>query len=549
MQRDPGRMAQTHFDVLFIGGGITGATAAYDAALRGLKVALIDKKDFGWATSAATSKLVHGGLRYLQNLEFGLVRESLRERRTLEQIAPHLVLPAPFLVPTYRGSKNNLPLMFAGMLLYDLLSFDKARLDDPARKLPHFQVYSKQRVLREEPGIDPNKLTGGTLYYDCQMHNPERLTLEFVLGATAAGAQAANYTEAVELLTEHNRVVGAKVRDLLDDSVHQIKADVVVNVAGPWADIVSGMVLGEAKKGLIRSQGIHLVFRKVVNNRAVVLRTLGGRHFFLIPWRGKTLAGTTDDIYKGEPDAYRVTRAAAQRFLTEINEVYPSAKVTLDEVTWTFGGLRPIVEEETDVEVEVYDASRKYEIFDHADADKLEGFITVIGGKYTTSRNLAQQLVDMVAGKIGRTGLSCVTAQRPLPGGNIGLWTDFVALGKKENCDVDPAMIEQMSLDYGSLRDHVLQRMTDPDLAARLDERHAIPAATVAVAVEQEMAMTLEDALWRRTALGNTGELSDDAVAKAAAICADRLGWDDARKQREIDHALELLRTRNMIDG
>jgi glycerol-3-phosphate dehydrogenase len=279
MKRNPARMKPSRYDVLFIGGGITGAAAAYDAAQRGLRTALVEMRDFGWATSAATSKLVHGGLRYLKNFEFGLVRESLRERRVLTAIAPHLVAPLPFLVPTYRGTSNNLPMIGAGMVLYELLSFDKAWLEDHARQAPSFRMMSAKRVLEMEPGVDPRGLTGGAIYYDCQMHSPDRLTLEFVLGAAGLGADVANYLKAEALATDGRRICGATVRDQLTGETLDIGASVVVNVAGPWADFVSEMALGGSKKGLIRSQGIHLVFRSVVRDHAVVLRTKGGRHF------------------------------------------------------------------------------------------------------------------------------------------------------------------------------------------------------------------------------------------------------------------------------
>lgn len=546
MKRDLKRLSQSPLDVLFIGGGITGAAAVYDAAQRGLRAALVEKHDFGWATSAATSKLVHGGLRYLKNLEFGLVRESLRERRILELIAPHLVYPLPFLVPTYRGTSNNLPMIGAGMLLYELLSYDKARLADHERQVPSFRLLSKKTVLAEEPGVDPTGLSGGAIYYDCQMHSPDRLTLEFVLAAAGLGAQIANYAQVDSLLKENGRVVGARVRDVLTDETYELRAPIVVNVAGPWADFVSEMALGGEKKSLIRSQGIHLIFRPVIKNHAVVLRTRGGRHFFLIPWRGLTLAGTTDTRFEGHPDEYRVSRAAVDDFIREINEVFPSAQLKFADICWTYGGLRPIVEDETDVEVEVYKASRKYEIYDHAREDKLEGFVTVIGGKYTTSRRLAENLLDLVEKKLGRAVTPCRTARAPLPGGDFGRWRDFLTEGARRHPEIGADMLQQLSLDYGARRESVLARLADERLAKRLDERHPIPAAAAVEAVETEMAQTLQDIVWRRTGLGTTGQLDEAALAAVASLAGERLGWDAARRQREIDSVQERLATHNI---
>ncbi len=549
MRRDLKKMAATQLDVLFVGGGISGAAAVYDAAQRGLRAALVEKKDFGWATSNATSKLVHGGLRYLKNLELGLVRESLRERRILERIAPHLVAPLPFLAPTYSSfSMTGRPVLTAGMLLYELLGYDKAWLEDQDRQVPSFSLLSRRRVLEKEPGINPDGLTGGVIYYDCQMHSPERVQLEMIMAGARCGAQVANYAEVTALLTAGKRVVGAKVRDTLSGDEYDISAAVVVNVAGPWADFVSEMALGGQKKNLIRSQGIHLIFRQVVHEHAIVMQTLTKRHFFLIPFRGMTLAGTTDKHFEGHPDEYGVTKAAAADFLREINEVFPSAQLSMDDVTWTYGGLRPIVDEETDVEVEVYKASRKYEIFDHASEDNLDGFVTVIGGKYTTSRNLAQTLIDLVERKIGRKPTACRTAWTPLPGGDIGRWAEFMAEGRRKYPQLSEAMLERLSLVYGTMREDVVARMSGDGLAEILDERQPLPGAVVARTAADEMALTLEDILWRRTSLGSTGQIDEPGVAAAAAIAGKVLGWTKEREDQETKAAMEVLTARNMID-
>jgi glycerol-3-phosphate dehydrogenase len=314
-----------------------------------------------------------------------------------------------------------------------------------------------------------------------------------------------------------------------------VRAKVVANVAGPWADFVSEMALGGEKKSLIRSQGIHLIFRPVMKNHAVVLRTRGGRHFFLIPWRGMTLAGTTDTRFEGHPDEYRVSRAAVDEFIREINEVYPSAQLQFEDITWTYGGLRPI-----------YKASRKYEIYDHAHDDRIEGFVTVIGGKYTTSRHLAETLVDLLETKIGRRPTPCRTARSPLPGGDFKRWHEFLEEGRRRHPEIDAAMLLQLSMDYGARRENVIARLSDERLAKRVDERHAIPAAAVVEAVENEMAETLADIVWRRTPLGTTGQLDEAALAAIASLAGDLLGWDPARRRQEIAEVAERLATHNI---
>jgi glycerol-3-phosphate dehydrogenase len=421
MNRDIRKMAGTRNDMLVIGGGITGAFIAWDGTLRGLKVALIDKGDFGAATSAATSKLIHGGLRYLKTLEVGLVRESLQERRIMEIIAPHLVYPLPFFFPASGWGLGGWPAAVSAMVFYDTLSYDRKWINDDDKKIPGHEKFSAEQIIRLEPILDPADLKGGVIYYDCQMYNPERLTLEPILSAVEYGADAANYLMAGDLLVEGDTVVGARVRDLMDkDREYDIKAAVTVNAAGPWADTILGRIRGRKHHGLIRSKGIHIITRPLYKDHAMVLQTKSGRHFFIIPWRGSSLIGTTDVVYKGDPDDFRVTEADINDFLDEINVTVPAARLTRSDIIFQYGGLRPIVEKETSVEVEVYDASRKYEIYDHETDEGIKGFVTAIGGKYTTSRNMARQLIDMVILKLGRETVACQTHTTPLYGGEIG---------------------------------------------------------------------------------------------------------------------------------
>jgi glycerol-3-phosphate dehydrogenase len=542
MKRDLTRMAQGRYDVVIVGGGISGAATARDAALRGYSVALVEKGDFGAATSAATSKLAHGGLRYLKNLEFDLVRESLQERRLLEVAAPHLVAPLPFLVPTYKGSGNNRRTLLPGMVLYDLLSYDKGRLDDPDRRCPHFRYLSAQDVLHVEPGVNPDGLTGGVLYYDCQMLSPERLTLAFLQSAAEQGARLATHAETVAVLKTGNRVEGVRVRDRLTGEESDVRGRVTVNCSGPWADIVLGMATTGSDKHVLRSQGIHVVVRPIVRDHALVLLTPSKRHFFILPWRGLTLIGTTDTKYEGDPDRYVVTEEAVADFLAEINAAYPSGKLTRDDVVYAYGGLRPIVEKET--KVEVYKASRKYEIYDHAGDEKIEGLVSVIGGKYTTSRKLGQQIVDLVARKLGQVPSASRTAAIPLAGGNTGRVREFGDLLRRDAPGAMPrATVEYLAAHYGALARRVFALIEEePALAEPLGTTRPDVAAQVVLACREEMARTVLDVVLRRTGIGTIGHPGDDLLAAVADLMARELGWGETVRRERLAEADDHLR-------
>ena len=303
MQRDLHAMSATEYDLVVVGGGITGASVAWDAALRGLKVALLEKDDFAHATTAGSSKLVHGGLRYLVNGELKLVRESLRERRLWESNAPHMVHPLPFVLPTYGWGMAGPIVMGIGLTLYDLLSFDRNWLNDDDKKLPGFRRISKAKALDLVPSLPREGLTGAMIYYDCQMFAPERLCLECIEGAVEYGADAANYAEVTGFVSEAAmgngvRITGVEATDRLTGAAHTIKGKLVVNAAGPWADRLMGFADETPARRLIRSKGIHIITRALTGENAVAIKSRIGGHFFVIPWRGHTIIGTTDTVFE-----------------------------------------------------------------------------------------------------------------------------------------------------------------------------------------------------------------------------------------------------------
>ena len=544
MQRFIETYQDEHFDVIVIGGGITGASVAYEAATRGLTVVLMEKRDFSWATSAVTSKLIHGGLRYLANGEFSLVRESLRERRVLENIAPNFVYPIPTMIAhNATPLKNNKWIVKAGMLLYDMLSYDKNRTWDPSKRIPVHRTISRQAVLQSEPNVRETGLTGASVYYDCHSIFPERLTLAFIKSAVAYGARVANHVLVEGFVFDDGKdITGVKARDLLTGNLHEIKGSIIVNCGGPWADIVLGMAQAKADgcATLRRSEGIHIITgKKLISGKYVVgAMTRSGRHFFLIPWRRHTIIGTTDKPFEGNPDEYRVTRQSILELIDEVNASFGDGKLSYADVLHTFGGLRPLVENQTE---ETYKCSRKYEIYDNA-SDGLKGLITVEGGKYTTSRKLAENCLKIVEQKLGRKPGRSVTAGRHLAGCDIRDMNTFLDTVQRDNKDFDGPTLEYLGRNYGTEYAAVLDlARTNSNLAEVLNEDGEIMAQVV-YAVTREMARTLPDIVLRRTGIATLGHPGEQMLRKVAAVAAPLLDWDSERVEKEIEQTNVLLR-------
>jgi glycerol-3-phosphate dehydrogenase len=544
MQRFIENYINEHFDVIVIGGGITGASVAYEAATRGLKVALLEKKDFSWATSAATSKMIHGGLRYLVNGEILLVRESLRERRVLENIAPNFVYPAPTMMVHYKTPlKNNKWVVKIGMLMYDALSYDKNFTWDASKRIPLHRTISKQEVLQSEPHVRAKELTGASVFYDCNSIFPERLTLAFIKSAVAYGAKVANYSQVQGFIMDgHNHITGVKVKDLLNNTVYTVSSTITINCGGPWADIVLGLAKsnGSSVATLRRSEGIHIITKKRLLSGKYTIGSItpNGRHFFLIPWRNQTLIGTTDKPYTGNPDEYRVTKTSVLELIDDVNSSFGEGKLNYADVQHTYGGLRPLVEKETG---ETYTSSRKYEIYDNKD-DGLDGLITVEGGKYTTSRNLAENCLKIVATKMGRSLGKSITDKHYLAGCGIKDLKAFFYAVQQDNKDFSESTLKYLSRNYGTEYADILNlAREDKTLAETLNADGEI-LAEVTYAVRHEMARTLSDIIMRRSGIGTLGNPGEDVLLKVAAIAAKELNWTVEKVEQETKATVDLLK-------
>lgn len=537
--RSLARLAQRTYDLVILGGGVTGACVARDAALRGLRVVVVEKRDFCGATSSASSKLIHGGLRYLQNLELGLVRESLRERRLWELNAPHLVYPLPMLLPVYGGAKVSLAKFRLGLTLYDLLAYDRNRLPDPDQRLPGHRVLRPAEVLAAEPGLAAEGLVGGALFYDCQMFSPERLEIECLLSAAAAGAEVLNYAEAVGFVREGARVVGVKVEGRLPgDGFIELRAPLVVNATGPWADLMLETLGQPPQAQLVRSKGIHIVTRKLTGDAALMMAA-GTGHIFIIPWREHSLIGTTDEVFSDHPDRFRVTEADIAGLLATVNQYYPSAALRREDVLYSYGGMRPLVDDEAGSGGS-YQKSRRAEVCDHAKTDGVEGLVSAIGGKWTTSRALAQKVVDLAVRKLGRPKLACVTDRTPLPGGAIGNFRAFVASLQARYPSCAAPLVGHLARNYGGRAGEVLALMqAEPTLAAPLRPGSPEIGAEIVHAARTEWAIELGDAVLRRTGLGQLGDPGLRALETAARLMANVRGWDRAEQIRQVDRVLD----------
>lgn len=534
MQRDLRRLADTKFDVVVVGAGFYGVTAAWDAAQRGLSVAIVDKDDFGAATSFNNLKTLHGGLRSLQAFNFPQMRLFIRERRALARILPHLVRPLPFIVPTTRNPRRSATAMRVALAISDAVAHDRNEgLADPGTHLPASTFVSRDEAVRLNPVVASEGVTGGAIWYDYQMLSTDRVTLSFLLSAVDAGACAANYLQVTRFLQQDGRVTGVNVEDSLTGESFAIRGSVVVNAAGPWA---AGLLsdLPEAAQGAPPprlSRAMNLITRKVVNEHACG-GLVNGRYLFMIPWRDVSMLGTSHDAHEGTADQLKVSRWDLEAFLKDAREAFPHANLTSDDVRLIHRGLLPMVSGEgTDVQL-----VKESQVVDHS-KHGLPGLVSMFGVRYTTARHTAQEAVDAVFRVLGyATPPACRTAETPLQGGSISRMDHFLkAVAQRDVTGIPSATLKRIATTYGTGYDRVLQVARDsPGLASPLGRACDVIGAEILYAARSEMALKLSDALVRRTEAGTAGHPGADAVGNAAAIMVRAHGWDDWRARNEI---------------
>jgi glycerol-3-phosphate dehydrogenase len=517
-----------------IGGGITGAGVARDAAMRGLRVVLVDQNDLGSGTSSRSSRLVHGGLRYLETGDMRLVLEANRERRILLRIAPHLVWPLPFVFPLHRGDRLSLWRLSAGMWLYDLLAL--------FRNVRMHRMLGKRAVLEAEPMLRERGLRGGARFYDAQCDDA-RLVLATARSAMQHGALVANYTAVLSLERTAGRVVGAQVEDRLAGTRATIRASVVVNATGPWADRIRAMEDTGAARLLQPTKGVHImVDRTRLDHRdgIIFLSPIDGRVLFILPWRDLSYIGTTDTDTTESPDRLQVTDEEMVYLLRSVNALFPNARLGLEDVRGAWAGLRPLL---TGSQAKA-ESGRSRE---HAIVQGSGGMITVVGGKLTTYRAMAREVVDRAVRELrfreGRPrAVETGTDEEALPGGETDDFAEFRARGLE--LGVVPESVEHLVRQYGTEAAGIYNvGAVDRRLLRRLIPPHPAIEAEVLHAVRRELAQTVEDVMVRRIHLYfEHAERGIPAATRVAELMGRERGWDESRIAAEAARYVEFAR-------
>lgn len=531
MRRDPSRLTTSEFDLLVVGAGIYGATVAWDATQRGLRVALIDKGDFGSGTSFNNAKTVHGGVRSLQRGHLGEMREYLRERRALLRVLPHLVHPLPFLLPTRRAlPRHKLPLAIY-FRLNDLLAADRNRIPDPSKHLPASRVVSREECLRLAPWIDPEGVTGAIEWHDAQFSNSSRAELAFIRTAVEHGCEAANYVEATAIVATDGRATGVMARSLPDGVHFPIRARTVLLAAGGWTDEWLARALAGKRRRPVPhwSVAMNLVIDGKGGTHAVG-GTARGRLFFLAPWRGATIAGTSHDPWTSRADQLAPRREDVAQLIADVNAAFPRANLTATDIRLVHRGLLPA----TEASAHTVRLLRESPFIDHGE-DGCANLFSLVGVRYTTARHSAERAVDVLARRLDVPTAPCATATTQLVGGRIDRFDAFVADATRQaSTDVPASLIERLVFTYGTAwRDVVALAADAPARLAPLGTRCPVTPAELLYAVREEMAVTLSDALLRRTDAGTRGYPGDDAVDAALACLSEALGWTAARQAQE----------------
>lgn len=509
-----------------VGGGIVGACVARDAALRGLSVALIERNDFCSGTSAASSRMIHGGVRYLAQLQLKVVRESLRERHTWQRIAPHLVHPLPFALPAY-GWRQRLEAS-VGLSLFDALARERTRFDDPDQRLSRHEWWSAATTRQRLPLLRATGLSGAVCYMDCQAYSPERICMDVLDDATRHGAIVVNYVSVERIVQRGGRVTGLKALDRLTNERMTVTSRSVVNAAGPWAAGLMDSAQAQHPP-LARSKGAHIVVPSLVEPWAITVLE-ANRHAFILPWRGHSIIGTTDTAFAGDPDDVWPDAADIDALLDITNASHPTVHLTPGDVRAAYAGLRPLVGEPLGG---TYRMSRRAEIVDHASTG-LVGLVSALGGKWTTARHVAEQCVDVVARHLGVVA-PCQTAVRRLPAGDFERLATFrdAAIASHRGT-FTPETIRHLVRLYGTrVADLAALVRDDPSLGRPLADGCATLAVEVVSAVRHEHALHLTDVLLRRTELGTLGPPPREAISRTADLMAREAGWSAARLAEE----------------
>ena len=538
MKRDTAELARSEFDLLVIGGGITGAFVAWDASLRGLKTALIEKGDFGGATSAASSKLLHGGVRYLQQAAFHKVRESALERARFQFLAPHQSHYVPFLVPTYRRLMKSMPVLALAMGVYEALCLgEKPIIGDAGKFPPPVRRLGRAEALEDAPYLERPDLTGAIVLPESHMHSSERMTLAVVKSAVAAGACVANYTRADSLLRRGSAVCGTAATDTLQGERLEIRARMTVNASGPWIPLIAHRP-GTRAVTTGYARGAHIVVDSLRPNHAVALPTAqgtaavidrGGRHVFIIPWRGRALVGTSYSGHEGDLDSVAVQHDDVRQLLDAVDAAAPGLALKESDVSYAFCGLYPL--QASDIKPGVYQGTGEYQIFDHSADEGITGLITALGAKFTTARRAAELAVDLAQRQLGLGRPGPATRRVRCADGDIDDVDRFVATIAARVGDAQCA--RHLVTTYGTEASKIASTMSAGSLEF-LSANQPVTPQEIDFILGHEMACRLDDVIFRRTGLGTIGHPGDACIDRVAARLAARDAWSTKRLAEEV---------------
>jgi glycerol-3-phosphate dehydrogenase len=527
--RDLDALAGTVHDILIIGGGIYGLAIAVEAARRQLRVALVDAGDLAAATSFNHQKTAHGGLRSLQSGRLDRARESIHERRALARMAPRLLRPLPFIVATYRSVVKNRLVLRAGFRIDRWLGRHRNDAVEPELHLPPPRLTSRAATLKLFPGVRPEGLTGGAMWYDYQIVESNRLAIAFAESADAHGARLSNYAEATAPLKESGVISGMQVRDRLTGTEFDVRARLTINAAGAHAGEI--MRAFGVSREFLSLKAMNLVTSKPASDIALAAPTRGGRMLTLVPWRGRALIGTSQSTDFKNPGDMAVTTAEVDAFIDEINVAFPTLKLTRDDVLLVHRGIVP-AERGRGGRAELLSAPR---ILDH-EREGAAGAMTVVGVKYTTARGVAARVAARAARRLGAGVRTSPSDRQPLAGAGIA---DHEALAietaRAVGLELAPPIIRRLTAIYGDRCAQIVRIMAErSDWRMPLVNGQTAIGAEVIYVVRHEMACTLADIVVRRTELGAGGHPGAALVENAARIAGDELEWDADRRAQEI---------------
>jgi glycerol-3-phosphate dehydrogenase len=558
MRRNPSDLANTQFDLIVIGGGSFGAAAARAAALRGLRTALIDRADFGAGASAECFKMVHGGIRYLQHADIIRARASCNERSAFLRTAPHLVKPLPIAIPTYGHGRRGKLFLSAGMRAFDILTCDRNRgIFDEERRIKSAAFLSRSEAKRLFPLIDDRDLTGAAVFEDGQMHNPARLVLAFVKSAVAAGAVACNYVEATDFVFTGDKVSGVKVTDHLSGASFVVKADLVLNAAGPWAEYLlrDRARFPQWQRGPFSRDAYFIVNRPPTSPYALAVSGLSRdqdavlgratRHLFLVPWRDKTLVGVWHKLFPQHPDTAQIEMDELQEWLDELNAVNPDLKLTADEVSFSNCGLVPFGEH---ADAQSMQFGKETRFIDHRKTHGIQGLVSLIGIRYTMARADGELALEMLLSQWNRQPKSVDTTNIPLAGGAIDNLAALRAGARSLQPVLSPATIDSLIANHGTEYSEIVKLYTSDPLLRELVPGSHVLTAEIHHAVQREMAVHLDDVVLRRTDLSGHDHPGTEALHVAARQMGALLQWSPQRMSEELARTQTTLAKHHAIE-